>query len=235
MTTRAVSPGTLTGATEDELGSWLRQLREVGARAGEDALAATDVLLWSIGEWLAHRGETEDQDWHHSLQADRQAKLSGAIEHLRGQLAHPEALKGWEASQLRQQVSLLADLDAPALRAEALGVADRADIVFCGHTLMRYAAEPLTSAAGLPKRLGLLEMAVLGLRHLGALTPALEDAARQAKTLAARYRADKKRDEAAVVEAGGNQVKAHRLRKEAAVLLAQDWARVFPGDPAPPS
>ncbi len=56
---------------------------------------------------------------------------------------------------------------------------------------------------------------------------------RQAKTRAAGYRAQKKLDEAAVAEAGGNPKKAARLRAEAVVVLLQDWAGAFPGEPAP--
>lgn len=53
------------------------------------------------------------------------------------------------------------------------------------------------------------------------------------KERAARYRSQKKLDEAEVAAAGGNMRKADKLRKEASVLLTQDWAQAFPGEYAP--
>jgi hypothetical protein len=49
----------------------------------------------------------------------------------------------------------------------------------------------------------------------------------------ARYRAQKKLDEAEVAEAGGSTKKAAKLRAEAGAVLALDWSRAFPGEQNP--
>jgi hypothetical protein len=65
------------------------------------------------------------------------------------------------------------------------------------------------------------------------LTPELQQLVRQVKERAARYRWQKKMDEADVAEAGGNAKKAAKLRAEAGAMLAQDWPRAFPAEPIP--
>ena len=61
------------------------------------------------------------------------------------------------------------------------------------------------------------------------LSPSL----RLVKERLAWFRARKRLDEADVAEAGGRIIKSEKLRREAAVLLKQDWAEVFPGEKPP--
>ena len=58
---------------------------------------------------------------------------------------------------------------------------------------------------------------------------------RQARERAARYRWQRKLDEAEVAEAGGNPKKAAKLRAEAVTMLKQDWFKAFPQETAPKS
>ncbi len=99
--------------------------------------------------------------------------------------------------------------------------------------IQRALTEPLATTASLPKQLRLVDHAVRALERLGRFTPAVAQRAREARERLARFRAQKKIDEAAVAEAGANAKKAGRLRAEAGVLLAQDWSRYFPDEPVP--
>jgi hypothetical protein len=247
-----VTAGVLTRLTEADLAAWLAEVRRIAALPDAEALVACDVLVWSIlehtelrrallgvvagdGTRLDADGADAGDDWEASLVADQRVRLTAATDRLAALADRPALMKGWEPGQLRQQADLLGAAAAPELHARAYDVARQAEVRFLSATLERFAQEPLTTAPGLTKRQALITVSLIGLRQLGAATPALETRARQALELAARFRSQKKVDEAAVVEAGGNQVKAARLRKEATVLLAQDWLRVFPGEPAPTS
>lgn len=63
----------------------------------------------------------------------------------------------------------------------------------------------------------------------------VRELAHRGKERAARYRAQRKLEEAAVKHAGGERWRATRLKQEAAELLAQDWAQAFPGETPPKS
>jgi hypothetical protein len=80
------------------------------------------------------------------------------------------------------------------------------------------------------------DRAVEALANLKRLRPEVLFMAGQAKQRAARYRHDKRIDDAEVAAAGGTKAglgKAERLRREAAVMLQQDWEQAFPGESMP--
>jgi len=57
------------------------------------------------------------------------------------------------------------------LGATAHRIADQAESRYWACTLERLAREPLSSAAGLTKRLTIIDAAVAGLKQLGVLSP----------------------------------------------------------------
>lgn len=71
------------------------------------------------------------------------------------------------------------------------------------------------------------------LQALGALGPGEAANLRAARERIGRYRSEKRFDQAEVARAGGNEKKASRLEREAAVMLAQDWADLFPNEQPP--
>lgn len=71
------------------------------------------------------------------------------------------------------------------------------------------------------------------LRHKKRFTAEVQQKVRAIKERIARERAKKKLADAVVAEAGGSTVKAGKLRKEAAAVLKQDWATIFPNESAP--
>jgi hypothetical protein len=90
--------------------------------------------------------------------------------------------------------------------------------------------EPIASTAGLPRHHRAVDHTVSELEKRGRLTPELQQRARAAQERLARFRSQKKLDEAEVAEAGGNAKKAATLRAEASFVRSQDWARAFPGE-----
>ena len=71
------------------------------------------------------------------------------------------------------------------------------------------------------------------LENSNELHPLLLLLLRQTKERLAWYRAKKKIDEAAVLEAADRTIKSASCRKEAQVLLQQDWQWVFINEQCP--
>jgi uncharacterized protein YnzC (UPF0291/DUF896 family) len=138
----------------------------------------------------------------------------------------------FDAIHLRQSAYFTED---EAERQEATSLAEQLEVAFAGAQVERALTEPIGSTASLPKHFRSIDQAVGELEKRGRLTPELQQQARAARERLARFRAQKKLDEADVVDAGGNSKKAAKLRAEAKAVLAQDWPRFFPGEAIPTS
>ena len=225
---------TLSGLSNSHLRDSLAELRRIAALDDRDALVELDTFAWSLSEAIAAAGgEGPDVgDWLGQSREAGAARFQGDLAAARANLAHPERIGSWDSLHLRQAVGLYATDDTA--RREALAVADSLDVGFAGAQLERALTEPITSVAGLPKHHRAIGFALQELEKRGRFTDELRQRARAARERLARYRAQKKLDDAAVSEAGGNAKKAEKLRREAAALLAQDWPRAFAGEPPPP-
>jgi hypothetical protein len=219
---------TLTGHSRDELAEWLAQMRDVARLAGDEALDATDRLLWAYQEWRATGPPDPDDGLERDLTElrERMASLAALLE--RGGEPRP-----YEADVLRAQVeSVGRSMDATererhgdqlaAIRTEAGALITRLHQAQHRAALTKALSHPLLSAVSVTHVLAAVEQAERALRDGGGWTPELEAQAREARTRAAEFRARKKSDEADVAAAGGNTRKAERLRAEAAAMLAQD-------------
>ena len=161
----------------------------------------------------------------------RKERLKQDLAAARLNLQHPSRIGAFDAIHLRQSAYYTED---EAERQEAATLADELEVAFASAQLERALAEPIGSTASLPKHYRAIDYAVAELEKRGRLTAELQQRARAARERLARFRAQKKLDEAEVAEAGGNVKKAARLRAEANAVLAQDWPRAFPGE-APPA
>lgn len=56
---------------------------------------------------------------------------------------------------------------------------------------------------------------------------------RSAQERPAWHRAKKKLDESRVVEAGGSHIKGEKYKREAEIILKQDWTLIFPDEQPP--
>lgn len=222
---------TLTGHTSDELAEWLAQMRDVARLSGPDALDATDRLLWAYGEWRA-TGPPDPED---GLERDL-AELRARMASLAALLDGGGEPRPYEAAVLRAQVeSVGRSMDATerarhgdalaGIRTEATALLTRLHTASHQAALAKALSHPLLSAVSVSQILAAVEAAERALRDGGGWTGEREAMAREARTRAAEFRAQKRREEADVAEAGGNQRKAARLRAEAAAMLAQDRAK----------
>jgi hypothetical protein len=225
--------GDLSALTEAHLRDYLAEVRRIAALDDVAALVELDTMLWGASEMITTAaGERPDVgDWLSQGREAGTARFQEDLAAARANLEHPERIAPWDGLHLRQSAGIYTD-DAGARR-EALAVADELEIGYAGVQIERALAEPITSTASLPKHHRAIGFALMELEKRGRLTPALRQRARAARERLARYRAQKKLDDAAVAEAGGNAKKAAKLRAEAAVVLSQDWSKAFPGEPPP--
>jgi hypothetical protein len=78
-----------------------------------------------------------------------------------------------------------------------------------------------------------VDTALKGLSDQGKLATELQETGRRMKERAARWRSEKRLADADVAQAGGSEKRATRLRAEAAVLWAQDYAKAILTPPCP--
>ena len=232
--------GDLSGLTD--LPSWLTRIREIATLPDAEALQQLDALLWGAFE-IAGAGPEAERDWDEALVQEQIQRVRSISERLRDTLQRrPQDLTLQDLDQLqretgqigfnvsREHVQKHAQAIAAA-KAEAREVATQVELVYLTARIRDAGSLLIATAAAVLKVYGTVNRALEALQRSGQLTPGLEAEGRAAKERAARFRAQKKLDEAEVSEAGGNAKKATRLRAEAGVVWAQDFAKAFPGAP----
>jgi hypothetical protein len=166
------------------------------------------------------------------------------VQRIRASVSAPGSQLMWEADAVVRNIdSWISNTDSAVrdqhrdaiavLQTEAAGVAEAAKVATYEHAIRKALTQTLHTASSVRSIIGAIDQAVDALRGCGKLTDQVAGLARQGKERAARFRYQKKSDEAKVAEAGGSKSKAQRLRREALELLAQDWAQAFPGEQPP--
>jgi len=224
--------GALSGLSESQLQGYLAEMRRIAALDDTPALTELDAFAWSLSEAIAAAGDAADSgDWLGQSSEERAARFRQEMASARSALTPPAAIRPFDGQHLRQSAAIYCD-DKEARR-EALTLADELDVAYAGAELERALRVQVASAAGLPKQFRLIDAALETLRQHGRLAAEHEQRARAARERLARWRPQRKLDEADVAAAGENSKKAEKLRREAAAVLAQDWPRTFPGETAP--
>jgi hypothetical protein len=218
----------LSGLSHAQLRTWLTEVRRIASLDEATALGELDTLAFSLAAAVQHAEDGLDEELGRSMEAGKE-RLKQELAAARANLEHPSRVGPFDGLHLRQSCSYTED---ESERREGLALAEELEVTFAGAQIDRALTEPIASTASLPKLFRMIQTAVGDLDKRGRLTPALRQRARAAQERLARFRSGKKCDEAEVAEAGGNTRKATRLRAEAGVLLAQDWARAFPGEVA---
>jgi hypothetical protein len=213
--------GDLSGLPDLE--DWLAEIRKVAALEGQAALDATDVLLWSV---LEKAQAPDDASWlAQEAERDRESRKQ-EIARLRASLTQPALLRPFDGELLRREADRMED---SAERTEMLALS--ADLLEAyALQQIEQARAQLVTPAGVPKLVRQLDNSVEQLRQADRLTEKVKAETQEVKRRLASLRADRKREEAEVAEAGGNPKKALKLRAEAAVMLQQDLARLLPGE-----
>ncbi|HUQ98570.1 MAG TPA: hypothetical protein VM166_03885 [Gemmatimonadaceae bacterium] len=221
---------------DDRLRYYLDRIREIAKLDEDEALENVSSLLQEFyeGSWTLESAKAE-------LERVRQ-EASGMGDIIRRGVP----LDGWRARELRRSADQLGSRWPESIRSQFAGdlnetrhlaydAADRAEFKACTDTIDQCSSELLINAQQVLRVIRDLVDAEESLKRQERLTPDLQAQLRAAKQRCARYRAQKKLDEAEVALAGDNQRKERKLRAEAEVLLKQDWYQVFPDDPSPPS
>ncbi len=235
---------TFSGLSAQRLAELVEAIRGIAGRPDQEAAAQLDQLLMRVRRELMGDAISPLVDYERERLADSIARLRTAMDRVESGTAGADVLPLWEVVGLRNDAERLAEYADPevsarfsaelaAVKRDALTVAAAAEARIHAHTIHQGPDRDIHSVASVRAVVNDIDAAAAALSAAGLLTPALEERARAAKTRAARFRAQRRLDEAEVALAGGNAKKADRLRKEAAVMLAQDWRQVFPGEPPP--
>lgn len=191
------------------------------------------------------KDNTNTQDnWDITNMREDLARMRADIQRVRASISTPGHQLLWDAQGLVRASDSLGNYGDPTvreefqdeitlLRAEAKEVADAAEVAAHEHTVNQSLNQVIHNTSSVKSIIADIDQAIESLRRQGRLAAHIVIAARLGKERAARYRSQKKIDDAKVAEAGGSKTKGERLRREGAELMAQDWAQAFPGEPSP--
>jgi hypothetical protein len=235
---------TYSGLATERLVELLRAFRNISALPDDRAVKELDQLLTSLRRELTGDDIPEDLRWQHQRALQDIDRLREHIDRVKAGMVAAGPPQLWDFDSLRMTASNMDDYLDPrvkamllnqiqALQHEAAIVADKAEVAAHSRIITDAGSQVIHSASSVRSIIGTVDDSVNFLRSKNKLSPDNEDLARKAKERAARYRSQRKLDEADVAEAGGNAKKAEKLRKEAAVILTQDWAQAFPGQALP--
>ncbi len=235
---------TYSGLANDRLVELLRAIRNFAGQSDETALSELDKLLAGLKRELSSGDEDPMLSWGRKQALDGLARLRESIERVRAGMVEGGQQLLWNAQFLRDSAERADDyLDASvktaflpefqALQREAKSVAAEAEVLAHSHALREAAVQLIHNASSVRSIIAAVDESIGFLSQKGRFPPDLQGLGRSAKERAARFRAQKKLDDADVASAGGNEKKADKLRREATVLLAQDWVQAFPGEQPP--
>lgn len=235
---------TYSGLPKERLLELWKSFRNIGALPEDQGIRALDEVLGPLRRELDGTDIPEEMRWSYERAVQSLERLREQIDRVKAGILSGNRQGLWDSQGLRQlaqgvddfldpRVKAILLTDVQNLQEEANRVADEAEIA--GHIsgIREAASQIIHNSSSVRSIVASVDESIAFLRSKSKLSPDMEKAARQAKERAVRYRAQKKVDEAAVAEAGGNPKKAEKLRNEARVLLSQDWCQSFPGEPAP--
>ena len=163
---------------------------------------------------------------------------------LQAQVLEGSVTRPWAAERLRNDAKELgrywpskkkrglAD-ELKKIKETANAVADQAEIVAYSNVIDQCMTTAFTTSASVTSTVKRLIEAGAELQRRKLLTPELTQRIRDAKQRAALHRANKKLQEAHVAKAGGSVIKYEKYKREAEVILKQDWLAIFPKERAP--
>ncbi|MGA8848348.1 MAG: hypothetical protein WB564_00770 [Dehalococcoidia bacterium] len=245
-----------TNLNSDELEGYLEKIRRIAKMDNDDALLEVDELIYN----LALRGaadpyirfginsrksdhsvdvdgaKQELREFRNKLEDIRKSGMSGLYEEWDeetgefisiGELANrlgedwPKSVKDVlheEITQIRQEAHKLVD---------GLQIREYSDDILASK---KRNICNISSVRGILKTLSYAEDM---LREKGALNDELCQEIHRERERCAWFRAKRKFLEIEVAEKSGNRSKAARLKREAQVILEQDWRNIFPNEQCP--
>lgn len=230
---------TYTGLTRERLSDLLDACRNISKLSDDRAIKELDQFLASLRRELTGDDIPEDLRWQHQRALQDLDRLREHIDRVKAGIVAAGPIQLWDFDSLRVAANSIDDYLDPRIKAillnqvqqlrqEAQLVADKAEVAAHSRIIAEAGSQVIHSASSVRSIISAVDDSLALLKRKDRLSSDIEDLARRAKERAARYRSQKKLDEAEVAEAGGNSKKADKLRKEAAVTLTQDWAQAFP-------
>lgn len=234
-----------SGLSRSDLAELLRVLRTVCPLPDTEAIGALDKLLLGLKRDLNSDGQPDELGWQRERAVADLDRLRQTIQRVRSAFIDPGPQLLWQGQSLRQSAEYSGSYLDPqieasfrpeflALQKEALDLADEGEIAAFTSALREAATQLIHNASSVRSIISSVDDAATELKKRERWTEDLERLQRFAKERAARFRSQRALDEADVAAAGGNSKKTDKLRREAAVLLTQDWLQAFPGE-APPA
>lgn len=238
----------------------IRCLPRIADTPDDEALQALDVLLANfetakqeVPSQTKHEVSSQTEtEWQQRDFESRVARLKEDldrhqkhIDRVRAAIATPGSQLLWEARSLLAASERIGEYyetniqdtfrsEINSLRAEAKEVAIEAEVAAHEHEIHQALTQTIYNSGSVKAIIENIDHSLISLQRMSRLQEKTVLQAREGKARAARYRCQKKLDEAEVAEVGGNGSKAQKLRREAAVLLSQDWAQAFPDEQPPP-
>lgn len=241
-----MSTPTYSGISPDRLGELLKAFRAACGMPDTQAIAALDKLLLAVKRELDSDSDdlTDDLSYQRSRLLDEIGRLQTEMQRVRAGILDPTHQMLWDAQGLRNTAGYCGSYIDPrlevvfraqlaSLKSEANDLADEAEVAGYIGGLQDALNQTIHNSSSVKSIISRVDEAVDQLKKRERWTDPLEQLARKAKERAVRYRSEKCIDEAEVAEAGDNVKKGAKLRKQAAVLLSQDWAQAFPSEPPP--
>ncbi len=236
--------GTHSGLSQVRILEILHRIRGIVNLPDDLAVASLDVILTNLSVEPTPTENDAFTEWERKNAIETMDRIRTNIARIQAVADMPGQELLWDVRRIVEEADRLVEgagmtlketfkAEFDALRAEVSKVAN---ITTCAaHTKMihDYASQVIHNASSIKSLVLGIDRATESLRKTSQLSDNLSQTARRGKERAARFRAQKKLDEAAVAQAGGNDRKAGKLRNEAAIMLAQDWAQIFPSERVP--
>ena len=242
----------LSGFRENQLGYFLKRIREIAILGDEAALIETDKFIWEVlrGDGPEDEGvkrareEAAKAHWE-AVRIRKEAKVVEVREFLQAfqKKISRKTVSFYDIQEFRVllQRTMSHSFDAwsegveiAQFKAEGLALADQAAPVAFDSGIEQCHIWTFRNITSVLSMLNALEAQVTQFLVKNELTPDMVAKIREIKERGARYRWNKKRSDADVAEEAGFGGKAAALRREADAVLVQDWEMVFPDEVPPP-
>lgn len=214
---------------------------------GDDAAKA-----WAVFDDEVVNDESNERDERTDLDAEDEdeeernpfERVNRELDELENQLKRNLVTRSWEARLLRDKTN---EMDAywdkkkrkdhaeelKRVKERANRLADEAEMQTHTNTINKCMTAQIINASSVKSILRDLDHAAEELRLRDKLSAELNQKIRSAKERLAWHRAKKKLDESSVAEAGGSLNKSEKYKREAEMILKQDWTLIFPDEQPP--
>lgn len=213
----------------------------------EDYVEHDEVISETSGNSYIRTSADRQREWDrerakHELTSVKQTILNARIS--LQQEDSTSGLSSYHIGNLRRRVNELGVLwneeikrelekEVAKIREEGLALADEYEVAWHTRSLDMLLTRAITTPLAMQNTLKQLNDIEAILVQKDSITELVKQKIRAARERAVRYRATKKLADAELAIGVGLQGKADKLRKEAIVMFAQDWALAFPGEDPP--